>query len=108
MDLDPLKIKEAIDGVITMSAVEEGGTAIIPPLTNPRPNDECEIFINGKPVVSISFPEPDDEERTVLIPKQAFLDNSGQGPVPFRYVIYSGGMGNDIPSKSVDYKIQLA
>lgn len=108
MELDPLKIKEAINGVITMSAVENGGTAIIPPRTHPHSNDEIEIFINGKVVVSIYLPEPDDKEIEVLVPKVAFLNHSGQGPVPFQYIFYPGDTGNPIPSISINYEIHLA
>jgi hypothetical protein len=107
MELEPLQIEEAINGVIKMSAVEKGGTAIIPPRTDPQPDDEIHIYINGKVVVTIYLPEPDDKEIKVEVPTVYFLSNSGQGPVAFHYVIYTRG-GVEDSSKPVNYEIHLA
>lgn len=108
MNLEPLRIKEAVNGVIKMSALEGGGTAIIPPRPDPLDGDEIDVFINGKLVATVVIGESDNKEIELQVPKHSFLDHSGIGQVPFTYTLYQGGGGNGHDSKSVSYEIHLA
>jgi hypothetical protein len=108
MELEPLKIKEAIDGVITMSAVEKGGTAIISRWPDASPGDEVDIHIKKEAVCSYELTGQEGEEIEVVVLKEFFLNYSGQEKVPFTYMVYRGGGGNGVESKPVSYDIHLA
>ncbi|MHC8326472.1 hypothetical protein [Pseudomonas sp. LB1P83] len=108
MDFEPLKIEEAIDGVIKMASVEKGGTAIISCWPDASPGDEVDIHIKKEVVCTYKLTGEEVKKIVVIVPKESFLNYSGQGKVPFMYTVYPGGGGNGFESKLASYEIHLA
>ncbi|VEF10583.1 Uncharacterised protein [Pseudomonas fluorescens] len=109
MDFQPLQIKEAVNGVIKLQAVDNGGTAVIAEWDVVHEDDQVLVMINGKVAGDLYLVGRDPQFPLELpLSKSVFLDHSGQGKVEFIYSVFLGSdFGNEYRSLPVSYSIEL-
>jgi hypothetical protein len=91
MNLLPLVVPEAVDGVINLKDVPDGATARIPEPPNHTPDDLISVFIADKEVVSNApVGEWVDGFFSVNISRVHLLEHTGPQK-KFSYIIYYGG-----------------
>ncbi|MFM9380090.1 hypothetical protein [Pseudomonas sp. UV AK001] len=103
--LPVLEFKEADgNGVIKLSEIVSHANGVIAPLSDPQQGDEADIFANEDLIATVTLSTSGETEFEVS--KRRLLDFAGAGPTSFRYVVYIGGGGKDLPSEVKDFVIE--